>query len=148
MKKILSFTILILGLCLCACEAKEAEEEIEMDNTPKETIGITFINEVEEADVWIIPNTEENRSTSLWGTATVAKSLPGTEYGAELTKSENDEYLLYMIDVGEMYYEAGAITLLQGYTVTISEEGYETEILIADAEGKIVLKKSIFRAAL
>lgn len=150
MKKIWGFTILVvLSLFLCACGAEAPEGEIEeINNTPVETINIHFRNEVQEADAWIIPNTEENRGTSLWGTATVAKSTPGTEYTARVTRSETDEYLLYMIDVGGMYYDSGAITLLEDYTVTISEAEDEVQLAIADAAGETIFKKSIFKAAL
>lgn len=161
MKKVWCFSVLLIlcfGICACCAEETKAEiktetkaetkTEIITDNTLMETIRITFRNEGQEADVWIIPNTEENRKTTLWGTASVAKSTPGAEYTVNVTKSESDEYLLYMIDTEEMYYESGAITLLNDYKVTVSQMEENTQLVISDVTGKTVFKKFVFKAAL
>ncbi len=149
MKRILIFTMLVvLGFGACACNAREREEEPAPAGTPEVTIRVAFRNEVREADAWILPNTEENRGLGIWGTATVAKAAPGREYTAEVTKSDAGEYVLHMIDTGGMYYGSGVIPLADGYTVTVSEEGFEILLEIADAAGGIVFKEYIFSAAL
>ena len=54
--------ILILSavaLCACASGSRTSEDK------PEETITIGFVNSIKTADVWIIPDTEENRKTSI-----------------------------------------------------------------------------------
>ena len=40
----------------------------------RESLCVTFVNNVETADVWVLPQTNENLKSSLWGTAS-AKNL-------------------------------------------------------------------------
>ena len=49
---------LITMLILCGCKANRTVSE--------NNKNITFINEVKEADVWILPETEENLKTTVW----------------------------------------------------------------------------------
>ncbi len=79
---------------------------------PIECITVTFTNEINKSDVWILPETEENLKTTLWGEATAA----------DLEKDESREvnpepldgvgtYILRIIDEDQMYYSANGITL-------------------------------------
>ena len=74
MKKMVLLALLFLfGILLLGCKTRE---EPKMDSVPpnaENDAGITFINGVKEADIWILPATEENLKTTLWGTATIAK---------------------------------------------------------------------------
>lgn len=134
----------ILSISVCACGPKETNVK---DKT-KETIRFTFTNEIEQADVWIIPDTEENHKTSVWGTATVRGALPGTAYSVEAEKSENGEYLLRMIDTEGMYYESKAFSLADDFAVIIRSADWEAELEIIDAEGNTVFTGAVFAAAL
>ncbi len=119
-----------------------------MENTQKETININFQNEVQIANVWIIPNIAENRNTFLWGYATVEKSALDRNYRIPIIKSSNDEYLLYMIDIDEMYYESGPIILYADYKITVTKKKFKVKVSILNASGKKIFEKEIFNAAL
>ena len=78
-----------------------------------------FVNSVNQADVWIINNTEENRKTSTWGTASIKDAEQEKDYSVTLEKNSDDTYLFRMIDVDGIYYESNAITLKEGYSLLI-----------------------------
>ena len=74
MKRAVLVAVCFLFLLLfCGCQ-KEEQDAAETEKP--ETIAVTFVNGVEEANVWILPMTEENLKTTLWGTAT-AKTKEG-----------------------------------------------------------------------
>ena len=50
-------------------------------------INVTFINEVKEADVWILPQTDENINSSTWGQATITKLPANEERSIDLQES-------------------------------------------------------------
>ena len=103
MKKSVIITICLLSLLsLCGCK-KESEEEIVKE--VGETIEITFINETEETtDVWVLPDIEANRKTSIWGKAMIEKLPVGSEDKVIVEKHEEDSYLLRVIDIDQLYY--------------------------------------------
>ena len=57
-------------LLLCGCKANRTPPAI--DTPPASDKAVTFINGVTDADVWILPDTDANRKTSVWGTATAS----------------------------------------------------------------------------
>ena len=63
MKRSAVFLLVVLaGLLLMSCnQGKGSEAEGE------NMIEVTFVNEVEDADIWILPQTEENLKTTVWG---------------------------------------------------------------------------------
>lgn len=150
-KSLCSIILAVLSISLCACGGEpqtDPKPAAETESPQAETISIILRNEVREADVWIIPDTEDNRSTSIWGTATVAGAAPGSDYSAELAESDTYEYLLRMIDTEGIYYEANTLTLSDGCTVTLTQNGNEVKLEIRDADGEISLQDIIFHAAL
>ncbi len=89
--------ILILSavvLFACASESRTSKDTPETE--PVETITIGFVNSVQTADVWIIPDTEENRKTTVWGTASVKNAEPEKEYPVSIPRNDGDTYLLRM----------------------------------------------------
>ena len=61
---------------------------------------ITIINGVYEASIWILPDTEANRKTTLWGTATVSKIQADSSSQAGIDKpGDNGQYLFRMISL-------------------------------------------------
>ncbi len=44
----------------------------------------TFINEANDADIWILPKTEKNLKTTVWGAATAAAVKKGESRSFEL----------------------------------------------------------------
>ena len=113
-------------------------------------ITISYVNEISAADVWIIADIEENHKTSLWGTATLKDAEPEKEYTVGIEKSEDDHYLLRMIDEDELYYESGSFELKDSYSLLVCEGDSfsEPHIIIYDDKGEKAEELTIFRAAL
>ena len=115
------------------------------------TLTVSFRNEVEEADVWILPQTEENLKTSLWG----APGLPALGVGeaAELTLM-NPEYaeawLVRIIDSEKAYYSARDLTLEDGYTLVFRSEGakFDAVLEVLDQDGTLVFTAEAFTGVL
>ena len=85
-------------------------------------IDITFKNEAVRATVWILPETEENKRTTLWGEATVPEAE--SEDGGKFTVSKKENaatFIFRAIDSDSMYYEANGITLDNGYSVIFKQ---------------------------
>ena len=113
---------------------------------------VTFRNEVEKTDVWILPDTEENRKLSVWGTATIG--------GLEKDKSAevslfalggSGQYLVHMITPDEMYFGVSDIKLDAGYTMRfyLADEEYHVWMLeVKDADGNAVDDLEVFGARL
>lgn len=136
MKKSVIITIcLLLLLSLCGCK-KESEEEIVKE--VGETIEITFINETEETtDVWVLPDIEANRKTSIWGKAMIEKLPVGSEDKVKVEKQEEDSYLLRVIDKDQLYYEANDIIIKEGYTLKLilDSESFVASLEVTDETG-------------
>ena len=116
-----------------------------------DTITVSFVNEVEPADVWILENTEANLKTSLWGTASLPKAKLENEYAVTVRKDSGNSYLLRIIDTDEIYYAADDITLKDGYSLIIyRSDGEFQEIILSvyDEAGEKVADYSVFNAAL
>ena len=148
MKKTLIITIsLIAVLMLASCSSKEPDN---METTTVKTDTITVENEIKEGDVWIIPNTQENLKTSVWGKATVAKIAVG-ESRETLLCEPGDEglYLFRMIDTDEFYYSANGIALDTGDTLVIKgsdESGVTLEV--KNEKGTVINSYDVFSARL
>lgn len=136
MKKSVIITICLLSLLsLCGCK-KESEEEIVKE--VGETIEITFINETEETtDVWVLPDIEANRKTSIWGKAMIEKLRVGSEDKVKVEKQEEDSYLLRVIDKDQLYYEANDIIIKEGYTLKLilDSESFVASLEVTDETG-------------
>ena len=61
----------------------------------EESFRVTFVNNVETADVWVLPQTDENRNSSLWGTASAKNLEANTQCGIALSKENR---LLYSME--------------------------------------------------
>lgn len=115
------------------------------------TIDVTFRNEVEEADVWLLPQTEENQKTTLWGTPGAAVLAAGGSAELTLTDPENAEaWLVRIIDVDQAYYAAQDLKLEDGYTVVFKSEGskFEAVIEVLDPTGTVVFTAEAFEGVL
>ena len=149
MKKALFIIVWLLALTvLCGCTEKEQDNMETTGITSDKTV--TVINGVSDADVWILPDTEANRKTSLWGTATVSKIRTGESRQAPLCEpGDGGLYLLRMIDADGFYYSASGVTLGDGYTVRISENELRAVTAeVADENGVILNTYEVFSARL
>ena len=115
------------------------------------TVNITVRNEVEEADVWVLPQTEENRKTSLWRTPSAAALGAGETAELTLTDPENAEaWLVRIIDDDKAYYAAQDLKLEDGCTVVFRSEGskFEAVIEVLDPTGTLVFTAEAFEGVL
>ena len=123
MKRAVLIAVSLLLLFLCGCDTEGTVESMTNQNTESVSASaktVTVISGVTEADVWLIPDTQANRSTSLWGTATGSGVKPGESREAPLCEPGDDGcYLLRMIDVDGFYYSASGVTLNDGWSLEI-----------------------------
>ena len=141
MKKTLLFFLSFLTLTLlCGCAVKEQSN---MDNK------ITLINEVKDADVWILPNTKENKKTTVWGKAAAPKVKTGESRETLLPDAgDNGLYIFRMIDTESFFYSADGIKLEQGWIVKIKEKDTNSaELEVTDKNGSLNTYK-VFKARL
>ena len=112
---------------------------------------IEILNKVETADFWILPQTEANLKTTVWGTATVAKLSKGESEELSLQESPlADLWMIRIIDVQHALYSVNDIVFSEGYRIVFRTPGRNTEAVIEvlDAEGNIVLSKPAFTGVL
>ena len=87
-------------------------------------INVTFVNEVNEADIWILPQTEEN-TNSTWGNATISKLPVNEEKEISLQENRDAESWIINIIAGYQYYSVSDIALKEGYTIIFKTETKE-----------------------
>ena len=144
-KRIFAAICLLSVLLLCCCTSKETE------TMETKSIGtITFINSVSDADVWILADTEANRKTTLWGTATVSKITKGESRQAPLCEPGDEGlYMFRMIDTDKYYYSADRIAIKDGWTMEIKgEELHLITIEVTDGNGNPAGTYEVFAARL
>ena len=140
MKKAVVFLLSMLLLCSC--------EENLTETANKKTV--TFINGAKDADVWILPETEENLKTTVWGTATLKDIKTDESRDALLSEAGDDGlYILRMIDADSIYYSADGITLKEGWTVQIKgDDLYSVTVEVTDENGAFISTHEVFAASL
>ena len=114
-------------------------------------VSVTFQNEVEEADVWLLPQTEENLKTSIWGTPSAGALRKGETAELTMTNPEYAEtWLVRIIDRNKAYYSAQDLQLEDGYTVVFKSEGskFDAVIEVHDATGNLVFSAKAFTGVL
>ena len=138
-KCILSAACLLLCGVMCSCSS----------GGDKKNESVTVINEVKDADIWIMKDTEEVRKTSVWGTATFGKL--GKDKQATRTISELGGPGLCafrMIDKDKIYYSANEVKLEAGYTLKITGSDFECILEVTEADGKTKQTYEVFSASL
>ncbi len=133
---------MLFGLFGCG---KQEEEPVTVE---EEVCQYTFRNRAVEADVWIIPDTEANRKTTVWGSATVKGSRPDTD--SPIDPEDSDKYLFRMIDSSKMYYSADAIEIPENGIIEIrsEENSMEAELEVFDENGDSQAVYEVFKARL
>ncbi len=136
---------LLMLLLLGGCRAETPTEP-----HPDTGTSVCFINEGKEADVWILPETEKNMKTTVWGTATAAKVQPGEHRRVPLCEpGSSGRYLLRMIDTDSFYYSANGIALADGWTLTLKEdEAHAVTAEVTDETGALQSIYEVFAAKL
>ena len=133
---------LFLVLTLFACQK---QEEVKPEETETSTTGemmkIRFVNEVEDTDLWILPQTEKNLKTSLWGTATVAMLKKEDAIEVAIEETSDHLYILRLIDQRGALYSANDFELHDGDTIVfdaIDDDFVRARLTLLDKEGKEV----------
>ena len=147
---------MIMGLSGCGAQTtkpapdENVSESKKAEYAAEDTVKAGFVNEITTANVWIIADTETNRKTTLWGTATLSEAEPGKEYSVDIKKSADDHYLIRMIDIDGLYYDSESFEIKDGYSLLVCEdEDYgEPHIIIYDGNGNISEDLTMFKAAL
>ena len=142
MKKAVLIFVCLFMLLLCGCNSKEQSD---MDN---KSGTVTVINKIKDADIWILPQTEKNLKTTVWGTATVSKLKTSESRQAPLCEPGDDGlYIFRMIDTDSFYYSANGIKLENGDTLEIKENDDKACALeVRDENGKIKNTYEVFSA--
>lgn len=138
---------LILFL-LCACSREESDNVNSKTSVVNGTV--TIRNGVTDADVWLLPDTQANRKTTLWGTATAADVKTGESRPVSLPEPGDDgQYLLRLIDTGHFYYSADALELHDGWRIEIREVDVMTvTAAVTDEDGDVQCVYDVFSAHL
>lgn len=143
----------LLLLFLCGCETEGTVESMTNQNTESISVcsqTVTVISGVTEADVWLIPDTQANRATSLWGTATASGVKPGEIRPVPLCEpGDNGCYLLRVIDVDGFYYSANGVTLNDGWRLEIKAgDANAVTAEVTDENGVLQHTYEVFSARL
>lgn len=146
MKKALIWVMTML--LLCGCKANRTPPAT--DTPPASDQTVTFINGVKDADVWILPETEANRKTTVWGTATASDVKTDESRQAPLCDAgESGLYLIRMIDTDHMFYSANGVALESGWTVRVAGEDLRSVTAeVTDENGVLQGTYEVFAARL
>lgn len=144
-KTALIIVFLMAMLIACGCENGE-QSNMEIEKTKQ----ITFISELNSADVWILPQTEQNLKTTVWGTAIISKADTSESVSAMIPEPSDDGlYILRMIDTDGYYYSANGLTIEAGWTVKIfGEDLNSVKIEVTDENGALQKTYEAFAARL
>ena len=137
MKKTILLSIGITLMFLFGCDRKKEEK-----------ISVFFRNEVKEADIWIIEDTEANRKTTVWGKAHIAKLPENEETEVSIKASEDGKYLFRMIDKDHMFYASETIILKDHYSLCIYKDDLSFCLEICDEQGKVTETLKLFAGRL
>ncbi|MCR5006573.1 MAG: hypothetical protein K6A77_11795 [Clostridiales bacterium] len=157
---LLPLLCLLTAILFCGCtrrgtpvsEPTSSEDMSPADTDPGREITLSFVNEVEETDVWILPDTPENRKLSLWGTATMGDVKKDENRRVSLrVPADADRFLLHMITPDQMYFGVSDLPLETGCTLRFYKETdpylvWYVEVL--DADGTSQGSFEVFGAAL
>lgn len=133
--------IILLCLLFCSCGAGQGRADMNPTQSPlKPSISVTFLNNVEEADIWILPQTEENLKTSLWGTPTISKMSVGEQKAVTIGDEGTGKYIIRIIDCDHAFYATSDLALDNSYTIRFEtyETKYDAAITVLDKNGAIV----------
>ena len=141
-----------LVLLLCGCRKTEPKPEpAETEPVPDDGTSVILVNELTEADFWILPRTEENLKTTTWGKATAADLGENASVRLSLAALGGPgTYIFRAITPKGMYFSADGVELKDGYVLTLKKNGEIAEwvLEVADADGEPVGTYEVFGARL
>lgn len=136
--------VLAVGLSFFACRKTDPAGPGPTEQTGPE---ITLVNEAVKADFWILPDTEANRKTSLWGTASADDLEAGGKIKLKIgDPGDGGTYLVRVIDADGGFYSADGLTLAEGYTLRLTEEEnlMAARIEVLDENGELIFSEPAF----
>ena len=148
MRKALTVVLTLLILVLsCSCNTTKESETMATTSCDR---TITITNRVYEASVWVLPDTEANRKTTLWGTPTAGKIGVDESCQAGIDKpGDNGLYMFRMIDTEKMYYSAENIVIEDGWTLEIKQDSTHVYVIeVTDKDGNLNAAYEVFAAKL
>ncbi len=125
-----------------------AEHRNSMEYVP--VLNVSFRNEVEQAQIWLLPQTEANLKTSLWGTPSARLGV-GESAELRLTEDETAEtWMVRIIDEDHALYSAQDLKLEDGDTVVFRCEGdkFDAVIEVLDPNGAVIFSAEAFTGVL
>ena len=151
-KRLLLCVCLLTALSLFGCTAKPTEPAVDPLKIADGDAVISFTNELEPSDIWVLPQTEENLKTTLWGTATVGKLATNGTQQISLTRlGGSGAYILRVIDEDGMYYSANGLVLENGCSMRLfpdPDDPVAALLEVYDASGTLTQTISVFAAHL
>ena len=148
MRKAISVLLCLFTLMVfCSCNTTKESETMATTSCDR---TITITNRVYEASVWVLPDTEANRKTTLWGTPTVSKIGADESCQAGIGKpGDNGLYIFRMIDTEKMYYSSENIVLEDGWTLEIKQDSTHVYVIeVTDKDGNLNATYEVFAAKL
>ena len=107
---------------------------------------ILFINEVEQTDVWILPDTEANRDLP-YSTPTIDELEENGQSRLSLQELGGPGmYVVHMFAAEGMYYGVYEVPLEAGYTLRFRRQDWGWMLDITDKHGKDVASLEVFGA--
>ncbi|MBE6726512.1 MAG: hypothetical protein E7576_15190 [Ruminococcaceae bacterium] len=107
---------------------------------------ILFVNEVEKTDVWILPDTEENRDLP-YSTPTVNDLEENGEIRLSLSSLGGPgTYVVHMFSEDGMYYGAAGVPIEGGYTLRFRRQDWSWTLEVSDGLGNPVGSYEVFGA--
>lgn len=148
MKKSFLTVVGVLIMCfLFGCGKKVTPEP----EKPVNTVEISIENRIKAADIWVLPDNDTNRKTSVWGKAMVSRNDTQKDRTVLLEiEADTEKYLIRMIDEDEMYYKADGIIVEKGDSVIIREgdEDMTAVVEVHGTDGELTAEYSMFVARL
>ncbi|MCQ2513027.1 MAG: hypothetical protein MJ092_06580 [Lachnospiraceae bacterium] len=115
------------------------------------TVVITLENQAKTADIWIMEDTPEKRKQSVWGDPTIKACEVNEPREIELeVVSDDNLYIVRMIDEDGLFYEACNVEIEDGQSVVIKlqENHFDASVYVYDGDGSFVKEYEMFVAAL
>ena len=153
MKRLLFLlTCFIIAVSLIGCDKSSGEGKEEV----MDSFRVTFINDVEETDVWVLPQTPEILKTSIWGKATISKIGVGESAELDLVPlDENSLFIFRAIDTDDALYRQNDIMLKSGYTLKFyskEDEEFDGMLIflldVLDEKGNVLSSEEVFEGVL
>lgn len=115
----------------------------------RESLRVTLVNNVATADFWIMPQTEDNLKSSLWGTATAKALGAGEQRDITLTEPAEQLFIVRAIDEDHAYFSVKDVTLGDGYTIRFqtNDSRFDAVIEVLDADGTVLKTQPAFVGA-